>query len=186
MNTIVTDSDKIFEFDNHLKFSNDITYDEWMAYGKKLAKRYSNIQWLIGDWINYGEAKWGEKYAQAEDDLSFSQGTLRNYASICARIPPENRNPKLRFHQIKHVAPLEPRQQRKIIDFASEHEMTGDDILEAVQRITKKETKLKSIEGFVMHEYDTRGGDYIVKIIVDKAGLDYLQEVYTVTIRAKD
>jgi hypothetical protein len=44
---------------------------------------------------------------------------------------------------------------------------------------------LRSIEGFVMREYDTRGGDYVVKIIVDKMGLDYLQKAHTVTIKAK-
>lgn len=43
----------------------------------------------------------------------------------------------------------------------------------------------RSIEGWVLHNYDTVGDEFIVKIRVNKAGLDYLQEVYTVTIKAK-
>lgn len=162
MATNVTVDDKFFEFNNHLRITSDVTYEEWSAYGKKLSKRYSTLQWLIGDWINWGEQKWGEKYAQALDDLSFSYGTLRNYASICARISPENRNPKLRFHQIKHVASLEPREQRKIVDFATSHEMTGDDILEAVQRITGKRKMITSYEGTIARTYSQDDGYYLV------------------------
>ena len=43
----------------------------------------------------------------------------------------------------------------------------------------------ETIEGYVLHNYETMGDEYLVKIRVDKAGLDYLQEVYIVTIRAR-
>jgi len=90
-----------------------------------------------------------ETYAQAVDDTHFAYGTLRNYASICARIPKENRNPKLRFHQIKHVACLEPHEQKAIINAAARAEhITGDEILEAVQKVTGKKTPThESYEG---------------------------------------
>lgn len=160
---IVIASDKhIQELDIGLLIHADTPYEEWAAYGKTLAKRYSGIQWQIGDWINAGEALYGEMYVQAVEETRLTYGTLRNYASICARIPQINRNPKLLFHQAKHVACLEPIEQRKILDFAAAHNMTGDDILEAVQRITKQPPKPTRIEGEISRHYKQEDGDYLV------------------------
>ena len=163
MNANVTDGDKFEITQTGLTINEDVTYDEWAACGKRLANEYSRIQWAIGDWINFGERKFGEMYSQAEDDTHFSYGTLRNYASICARIPKENRNPKLRFHQIKHVAALEPRIQRVVIEAAVRTEMTGDDVLEAVRKIQGKNVPQSiTYEGTVVRWYSQEDGNYFI------------------------
>lgn len=183
---IVTADDKFKASETGLVVAPNVTYEEWAAYGRELARQYSSLQWRVGDWINFGEQRFGEMYAQALDDTHFSYGTLRNYASICARIPHSNRHPQLKFHQAKHVACLELGQQAKVVQYAVANNLTGDEILEVVQKVMgKKPQTRESIEGWVLHSYDTMDDEYVVKIRVDKAGLDYLQEVYTVTIKAK-
>ena len=144
---IVTVSDKFWATNIGLSINPDATYEEWEAYGKKLGRVYSGLQWQIGDWINFGEAKFGEMYAQAENDTDLSYGTLRNYASVCARIPAGNRRKELLFHQTKHVACLEWGEQLKVINAAIAGEWTGTQVLEAVQRITGKKTSAASITG---------------------------------------
>ena len=38
----------------------NLSYDEWVAVGKKLVDTTQNIMWWLGDWWNYGEHKYGE------------------------------------------------------------------------------------------------------------------------------
>ena len=33
----------------------NLSYDEWVAVGKKLVDTTQNIMWWLGDWWNYGE-----------------------------------------------------------------------------------------------------------------------------------
>lgn len=181
--TIVIGGDKFKMSEVGLMIRGDVTYEEWSTYGKELAYRYSRIQWAIGDWINFGERKFGEMYSQAEDDTHFAYGTLRNYASICARIPLENRNPKLRFHQIKHVACLELHEQRAIIQAAIQHQMTGDDILEAVQQVNGKTPQThETVEGTITRWYSQEDGNYL--IVRFETHID-LRAGQVVSIRAK-
>ena len=39
--------------------------DEWQAVGSYPQGAACSIQWCIGDWLNYGERRYGETYAQA-------------------------------------------------------------------------------------------------------------------------
>lgn len=140
-----------------LQFHDDITFEEWERLGVSLSKEYSGLQWAIGDWINYGEYRFGEKYAQALDSTNYNYGTLRNYASICARIPPPVRPPELLFHQIKYVAQLNDyEQQRKVIDFAVAHKLTGDEILAIVQKTIGRPARAEAVTGRVVsvNEHD--------------------------------
>lgn len=181
MNSVTAD-DKVNSFDNGLLMRNDTTYEEWLNYGKSLSRQYSRCQFQVGDWINIGESLFGEKYAQALDDLMFAYGTLRNYASICARIPLEVRNPKLKFHQAKHVAPLERHEQKRLLDTAAEYNMTGDDILEAVNKILGKNRRNSdTLEGWVTG-YD--GKNLLVEIDAPLNSFQW-KSGQTVTIKVK-
>lgn len=42
----------------------DTTYDSWEGIGEQLNQIEGAIQWWIGDWLNFGERKYGEMYAQ--------------------------------------------------------------------------------------------------------------------------
>ncbi len=45
--------------------SQAIPYEAWYEYGKGLKRVHGAIQWVIGDWLRFGERKYGEMYAQA-------------------------------------------------------------------------------------------------------------------------
>lgn len=53
------------DFDlTRLVFKKDLKYNEWESLGQVLKKAEKSVQWWLGDWLNYGEAKYGEKYSQ--------------------------------------------------------------------------------------------------------------------------
>ena len=67
-----------------LKVDEDVTFEEWEACGVALSAIEGAVQWWIGDWLNFGEAAYGEKYAQA---VSPSQArTWQDYAWVSGRI----------------------------------------------------------------------------------------------------
>lgn len=73
----------------------DLSFNEWMERGGTFAQIHRSIHFWIGDWVKYGEDRWGEKYAQALDCTTFTYGTLRNDWWVANRIPPEIRRPAL-------------------------------------------------------------------------------------------
>lgn len=58
------------------------TFEQWAERGRMLLIQRNRNMWQIGDWLNEGERKWGEMYAQAHDDLLISYQTLANYAWV--------------------------------------------------------------------------------------------------------
>ncbi len=71
------------------------------------------------------------------------------------------------------------------LNYASENDMPVWKFSEYInKRLGKERRNSDSIEGWVLG-YDSLGDEYNVKIRVDRAGLDYLKEVYIVNIRAK-
>jgi hypothetical protein len=65
-----------------LQFGDSTTYSQWEAVGSTLYRMEKSVMWWIGDWVRFGEAKWGEKYKQAIGEAGYSYQTLRNASWI--------------------------------------------------------------------------------------------------------
>ena len=44
----------------------ELTYEDWLRQGSKLGLAGRNAAWWVGDWVRYGTARYGSKYAAAE------------------------------------------------------------------------------------------------------------------------
>lgn len=71
------------------------TFDQWQDVGKFLKKTNQCVQFWLGDWLNYGEKKWGEKYSQALEELDYTQGGLQNIAYIASNVDISRRREEL-------------------------------------------------------------------------------------------
>lgn len=72
-----------------------ITWEEF-ASGCSTVSRLANftqesLPYIIGDLINAGERLFPNKYEQALEFTDYTLSTLKNYAWMCSRVPPENR-----------------------------------------------------------------------------------------------
>jgi hypothetical protein len=108
------------------------SYDEWAAIGPALGRASRSLAWAIGDWLNYGEWRWGEMYAQAADDTGLSVGRLRNLKWLASQVPYENRIPGLSLSHHEAVAPLPSDEQRKLLQAAVAFSVTRDDMRKVV------------------------------------------------------
>lgn len=79
---------------------------EWAAVGRRFGTVSRCSQWWIGDWIRYGVAQWGEKYAEAARITGYDTGTLRNMAWVASQFDLSLRNDELSWSHHALLAPL--------------------------------------------------------------------------------
>lgn len=89
----------------------EMEHPEWIAQGRQLGALGRCSQWWVGDWIRYGNKKWGEKYAEAARITGYDIGSLRNMASVAACFDLSLRSDKLSWSHHVLLAPLERDEQ---------------------------------------------------------------------------
>ena len=103
----------------------ELTFDEWQALGNELTPIASAIGFIVGDWINYGETRYGEKYHEALRMTGLSYATLTDYSYVARRIDFSFRNENLDFTHHKVVAKVkDPEAQRKWLDTAEKQKLS--------------------------------------------------------------
>lgn len=100
----------------------DMSFEQWESAGAQLQTMGRAWQFWCGDWLNYGEQRFGEKYAQAVETTDFARQTLVNVASIAKRVSPERRRRELSWSHHEAVAALPPAEQDR---WLSEAEQEG-------------------------------------------------------------
>jgi hypothetical protein len=106
----------------------DLAHSEWLATGRRLGAIGRCSQWWIGDWIRYGTAKWGEKYAEAARVTGYDVASLRNMAWVASRFDLSLRSDKLTWSHHVLLAPLEPDEQRRWLQRAAEERLSVADL----------------------------------------------------------
>lgn len=113
----------------------EINFDTWAAIGPVLGEYSRGVAWAVGDWLNIGEAKWGEMYTQAIDTTGLSLGRLRNLKYLASAVPYANRVAGLSLSHHEAVASFSIDQQNRLLLLAVEHGLNRDDMRALVKEI---------------------------------------------------
>jgi len=97
-----------------------VAYETWQAVGARLQSAAGSVNWWIGDWLNYGESRYGETYTQAIEDTGLDYQTLRNCKWVAASIQMSLRGDNLSWSHHREVASLEPKEQQRWLEKASQ------------------------------------------------------------------
>jgi len=122
-----------------LSIKRGLSFPEWELVGQFLKKANKSVQFWLGDWLNYGEQKYGEMYAQAVDATDYEQGTLANFKYVSARIEISRRREDLPWAHHAEVASLEPEAQEAWLKAAAEEGLSS-------RHLRNKIKKAKAIE----------------------------------------
>jgi len=122
------------------------SFEQWEDVGKFIKKSDKCVQFWLGDWVNYGEYRWGEKYSQALDETTYEQHALENMASVARKVESSRRREELSYSHHAEVASLTPDKQEKILDLAEKENLT----VQEVRVLVKEEKRL--LEGGGMEE----------------------------------
>lgn len=96
----------------------DVAYEIWEAYGRGLQRVQRAIHWVVGDWLNYGERAYGEKYAQALEATSFEYQTLNRDRWVAQQIEFNRRRLNLSHAHHIEVAALDADEQDHWLELA--------------------------------------------------------------------
>lgn len=116
-----------------IAFTGDIPFDQWELLMATLSRMEVAAQWAIGDALNYGSSRYGEKYTQAMEATGHTYQALANYAWVARAIPMESRNPHLSWTHHRVVAKLTPSDQ---VAFLSQAE-AGDWTVEVLSTMVR-------------------------------------------------
>ncbi len=88
-----------------LQLPPDLPMSEWIRCGQILSYIEDGVKWWRGDWLNFGERKYGETYAQAMDETGMEYDTLRQERYVAERVETGYRKPDLSWthHRLRRT-----------------------------------------------------------------------------------
>jgi DNA modification methylase len=124
-----------------------MSYEQWEEIGRKLQQINGSLNWWLGDWVNEGQWRYGEKFAQAIQVSGHKEEHLRACQWVSRRIKRVTRVTLLSWTHHRYVAHLEDEDaQRELLKFAAERELSSRDLLESVREYEKNLAQEKEKE----------------------------------------
>lgn len=125
MNTLAIQDPKFSITPTGIEFHQELSFDEWDTLGQKLAPIGRSIGFIIGDWINYGDGRYGEKYEEALAKTGLSYQTLANYAHVARKVEIYLRKENLDWSKHSTVAKLKTEEEKRHwLDMAEKHDLS--------------------------------------------------------------
>ena len=82
----------------------DIDFEEWARHGHRLGAAGRGASWWIGDWLNYGEATYGEHYARAAEITGYEVQSLMNMAYVASHFEISRRRERVSWSHHAELA----------------------------------------------------------------------------------
>lgn len=111
------------------------SFEAWQSCGEWLRGVERRVQFWIGDWVNYGRERWGERSEQgiateaealASEATGWKPETVEQYARVARQVAPERRVADLPFSHHREVADLPPAEQTTWLARAQDENLSTD------------------------------------------------------------
>lgn len=132
-----------------LQILGEMTFENWVKIGKSLGRFRHWDSFSIGDWLNYGEAVYGEKYSQGMEVTGLEPETLCNTASVCSKVENSRRRENLPFAHHVEVAKLSAEDQTKWLDISEKEGLNRKELRASIkaQKVVRIEPAIKEESG---------------------------------------
>lgn len=118
-------------------------FEEWERLGVNVQRFARSHQWWVGDWLNFGDDKFGEEAWQAVDGLGFEPKTLSNWMRVALYVPADIRYApdELSWSHHRIVAELpHKRDRQRSLAKAFKNGWTTRELQEYVNGLISKDT----------------------------------------------
>jgi hypothetical protein len=105
-----------------------LTFEQWVNHGRRLGSIGRTVGWWIGDWLRFGNAAYGEKYARASRITGYDVQTLMNMSYVATRIEPSRRRENLSWSHHAEVAALPAGEREAWLNRAEEQHFSVHDL----------------------------------------------------------
>jgi hypothetical protein len=94
----------------------DLELAQWLEHGRRFGLLGRNVAWWIGDWLVYGNERYGERYPRAAKVTGYDAQSLMNMAWVASRFDPSRRREGLSWSHHAEVASLPQPEQDTWLD----------------------------------------------------------------------
>jgi hypothetical protein len=112
----------------------DMSFSEWLEYGRRLGVMGRSAGWWIGDWLSYGNHVFGERYARASRITGYDSQTLMNMAYVASRFDESRRRGKLSWSHHAEIAAMGPEEQDYWLERAESDRLSVRCLREGIRR----------------------------------------------------
>jgi hypothetical protein len=136
----------------------DMTFDEWQRVGCTLQTVQGSINWWIGDWLNEGEKRYGETYAQAIEVTGWDISRLQIAKHVSSNVESLIRIKDLSWTHHRHVASLPPAEQEHWLNLAVQNDWSSGQLKDAIKESLRPPGPATSTNS--RHKAEPLPGDY--------------------------
>jgi hypothetical protein len=111
-----------------LRLDPRMPFEQWRDLGPRLSRFASASAWWLGDWLVFGRDKYDRRYKLAAVSTALDYQTLRNYAVVARRFPPNRRRELLTFQHHAEVCALEDGEQERWLDLAEQGKWSRNEL----------------------------------------------------------
>jgi hypothetical protein len=148
----------------------DLEHPEWVRWGHRLGTMGRVSNWLIGDWVNYGATKWGEKYTEAARITGFDTKSLRNIVYVSRRFDSSRRRDNLTWSHHAELAVFDTEQQERWLDRAASDRLSVADLRIELRYSQRGDKGARDDSG--EHERTARGSSVVCPRCGETIALD--------------
>ncbi|MGA9855324.1 MAG: MT-A70 family methyltransferase [Gammaproteobacteria bacterium] len=123
-----------------LVLPDDLCIEDWNTVGAQLKQASGSVMWWLGDWLNFGERKYGEMYAQAMEATEYGYQALKDAKYVSTHVEWSRRRDHVPHGIHREVASLAPPDQERLLAQAEAENWTVREMRRAVRR-TKAGTR---------------------------------------------
>jgi hypothetical protein len=105
-----------------------MSFEQWVLHGRRLGAIGRGVGWWIGDWLRFGNARYGEKYVKAARITGYDVQTLMNMVYVASSVEPSRRRERLSWSHHAEVAALPPEEQSEWLDRVEECRLSVHDL----------------------------------------------------------
>ena len=104
------------------------SYPDWLATGRSLATSKRQIDWLVGDWINFGRQRFPEQIEMALAELTEDPRQLKRIEKTARAFPPHLRHAELSFDHHAHVADMPTQESLPLLKQADDEHLSASEL----------------------------------------------------------
>lgn len=124
----------------------NMTFAQWAEIGSKFQYVSGSLNWWLGDWLNEGEKRYGETYAQAIELTGSKIDSLYDYSYVASKVKFSLRNKNLSWTHHKYIAHLPEGEQCIWLAHADEHSLSSRELKLALEQAGASKKQLPKPE----------------------------------------
>lgn len=107
---------------------------EWADHGHRLGVIGRGAGWWIGDWVRYGNERFGERFVRASRITGYDVQTLMTMVYVASRFEPHERREALSWSHHAELAAVEPQERERWLDLAETQRLSVRCLREEMRR----------------------------------------------------